>query len=104
VKNLAPKWRTWLRDCLRDPGTHFRVPAGLTLGALTGQDDRTLDAIAACWMLYAGSDDDGAQAALSAVRCLLPALQPQCRPFARELIAWALDWPDRDRLWPLVQP
>jgi len=38
------------------------------------------------------------------VRSLLPAMQTKCRPFARELIAQALDWGDRDRLWPLVQP
>ena len=37
-------------------------------------------------------------------RVQLPGKQPQCRPFARELIAFAGDWPDRDKLWPLVQP
>jgi hypothetical protein len=69
---------------------------------LTGQDFRALAAIAACWKLYSGSDDEGGRAALDAVRALLAALQPQCRPFARELIPFALDWDDRARLWPLV--
>jgi hypothetical protein len=29
-------------------------------------------------------------------------MQPKCRFFARELIAFVLDWGDRERLWPLV--
>lgn len=89
--------------CAKDP----RSPgyAGSQgLGALTGQDARVLEAIAACWSLYASSDVDGGNAALAAIRALLPGMQPQCRHFARELIALALDWSDRDRLWPLVNP
>jgi len=101
-------WQTWLRACLRDPSNPARIALfrdGLpTLGALTGQDKRALDAISACWELYSSSDEAGERAGLQAIRSLLPALQPQCRPFARELIAFSLDWPDRARLWPLVQP
>jgi hypothetical protein len=63
-----------------------------------------LGAISACWELYSNSDEAGQLAALAAVRALLPALQPQCRPFARELIAFSLDWSDRERLWPQVEP
>jgi hypothetical protein len=101
-------WQRWLRACLRDPSNPARNALfwdGLpTLGALTGQDKRALDAISACWELYSSSDEAGQGASLAAIRSLLAALQPQCRPFARELIAFSLDWPDRARLWPLVQP
>lgn len=72
------------------------------LAPLTGQDHRALTAIDACWDLYAGGDFDAQAGALAAVRALLPAMQEQCRPLARELIAHWMDWPDRDRLWPKV--
>lgn len=98
----APKWRSWLRAAMRDPSSPISLPRGLTLAALTGQDAKTLDAIASCWTLYAGGDLDAERGALAAIRALLPALQPHCRPFARELIPWALDWHDRERVWPLV--
>lgn len=101
MKQMNPKWLTWLRACAADPESPARIPKG-SLGALTGQDKRVLNAIAACWELYMSSDDDGSAAALAAVRTLLPAMQPQCRFFARELIAWAGDWGHRDKLWPLV--
>jgi len=39
---------------------------------------------------------------LHAARALLHGMQPQCRPLARELIAFALDWHDRQRVWELV--
>jgi hypothetical protein len=74
------------------------------LGALTGQDARALGAIAECWALYAAGYAAAERAALAAVRSLLPAVQPQCRTFARELIAFSMDWTDRDRLWKLVHP
>lgn len=91
MRRPAPKpWRQWLRA------------NGHDLAPLTGQDARTLNAIAACWELYACSDDDGAQAALDAVRALLPAMQEKCWPLARELIAYAMDWDDREKLWPQV--
>ena len=97
----ARTWKTWARQCVRDP----RSPSGLTrdaLASLTGQDTRALDAIAAAWELYAISDEDGQAAALNAVRDLLTAMQPSTRWIARELIPFALDWSDRERLWPLV--
>lgn len=95
------KWRPWLRSFERgDPYGRVQLPGKLAM--LTGQDARALDAIAACWTLYFAGDDNARDGALAAVRALLPALQPQCRPFARELIAWAGDWSDRERLWPLV--
>jgi len=94
-------WLKWLRLCSKDSNSPARIPRG-TLGALTGQDARALGAIAECWELYSNSDADGQAAALGAVRALLPAVQPQCRFLAKELIAMALDWPDRDRLWPFV--
>jgi hypothetical protein len=95
------KWRTWLRECSRDPKSRAVVPKG-SLGMLTGQDAHALDAIVGCWQLYACGDDAGQRGALAAVRALLPTMQPKCRFFARELIAFVLDWDDRARLWPLV--
>ena len=72
------------------------------LAPLTGQDHRALAAIDACWQLLANSDENGEGGAVQAVKSLLPALQPQCWPLARELIARAMDWGDRDRVWPWV--
>lgn len=96
----------WLRSVIKDGG-YMRHPGAPStplpsLGALTGQDTRVLEAIAACWQLLSG-DDDAERGALAAVRALLPAMQPQCRPFARELIAYAMDWSHRAKYWPLVQ-
>ncbi len=95
-------WEQWLRTCSKDPTSPARVAAH-ALGALTGQDRRALAAIACCWELYAGSDTTGQLAALEGVRRLLPAMQPGCRYLARELVAFTLDWTDRDRVWLLVQ-
>jgi hypothetical protein len=100
VKSVTPGWLKWLRACSKDADSQARLPG--ELGMLTGQDTRALEAIAACWQLYGGSDQRGREAALAAVRALLPAMQEPCRPFARELIAWALDWPQRAELWPVV--
>lgn len=96
-------WRAWLRAASKDNPTRIGFTFQ-TLGAITGQDARALEAIAACWELYAGSDDAGRRAALDAVRSLLPAVQRGCHVFARALIARSLDWHDRERVWPLVAP
>ena len=82
---------------LRANGERLSVNGGL--GILTGQDARALLAIAHAWDLYFVSDQDGRHAALGAVRHLLNAMQRKCWPFARELIAFAGDWSDVDRLW-----
>jgi hypothetical protein len=106
-------WDKWLRENAKDPRTQALLPGCAVrcracpackqcLGMLTEQDARALAAISRCWELYALSDAAGARAALAAIRALLPALQPQCRVFARELIAMSLDWDDRAKLWPLV--
>jgi len=94
-------WQSWARTCAADPDSPSNLSKG-SLGALTGQDTRALDAIVACWGLYAASDKDGQRGALGAVRALLPAMQPSTRWIAMELIPYALDWSDRARLWPLV--
>lgn len=98
---LSPvPWRRWLRELEKHPRPECVLPGSLAM--LTGQDARALEAIAACWELYACSDDDGMAAALMAVRSLLGGLQPKCRGFARALIARAMDWSDQDRVWPMV--
>ena len=95
-------WLGWLRACYLDRSSPARLP--YSLGALAGHDAEVLAAISACWDLYSEADDAGKQAALQAIRSLLPALQPQCHIFARELIAFSLEWSDRARLWALVAP
>lgn len=100
---MSENWREWLVDCSEDPSSPAKIPPG-SLGAITGQDARALGAIDACWNLLAYCDETGVRAVLAAVRALLPAVQPQCRFFARELIARNLDWSDRARYWPKVQP
>lgn len=95
-------WQQWARACIKDPTSPSKLEKG-SLAALTGQDVSALDAIAACWQLYARSDEEGRRAALLAVFTLLPAMLPHNRWIARELIPFALDWSDRERLWPLVQ-
>lgn len=94
-------WDQWLRVCSRDPSSPALLPER-PLAMLTGQDFRALAAVAAAWKLYANSDADGQAAALVAVRALLLGMQPKCRFLARELIAFAMNWDDRDRLWPRV--
>lgn len=96
-------WLSWLRECMRDPHSPINLPPELTLGALTGQDIAVLDAIAACWWAHA-YDAAATRGSEAAIAALLPALQRGCWPFARELIAYALDWSDRERLWPRVAP
>lgn len=98
--NEPHNWLKWLRACSKDPGSPIRLET--RLAALTGQDMRALGAIAYCWHLYASSDQAGGIGSLQAVQALLPALQPQCHCFARELVAQALDWNDRGRLWRIV--
>lgn len=96
-------WQQWARACARDPHSPSAL-AKDSLAPLTGQDARALDAIVACWQLYACSDADGQRGALAAVRSLLPTMLPHNRWIAKELIPFALDWHDRERLWPLVGP
>lgn len=103
-------WQQWARACAKDPSSpsgirEVALASGRTdsvLAALTGQDVRALNAIVACWELYACSDEDGQRGALEAVRALLPAMQESTRWIARELIPYALDWGDREWLWDLV--
>lgn len=75
---------------------------GHNTSALTAQDMRAIDAIAACWELHQGGDVDGKTAALDAVNRLIGALQRKFWPMARDLIAMSADWGIRDRLWKFV--
>jgi hypothetical protein len=99
----AQTWRQWVRACGSDRSSPSNLTSG-SLAVLTGQDARALGAIVACWELYASSDEDGQKGALAAVRALLPAMQEKARFLARETIPFALNWDDRDRLWPMVTP
>ena len=75
---------------------------GWDLAPLTGQDRRTLEAVAHCWQLWTGSDSNGQRAALDAVAALLDGCQEACWPMARELVAHASDWGHREIVWPKV--
>jgi hypothetical protein len=75
---------------------------GHDLAGMTGQDRRALSAIAHCWELFSAGDDDARAGAALAVRALLPAMQNKYIPLAKELIAYAMDWDDRERYWPRV--
>ena len=96
-------WQQWSRAVAKDPSSPSEI-GSQSLAALTGQDTRALNAIVACWELYAVSDEAGQRGALAAVKLLLPAMQASTRWMARELIPYALDWSDRERLWPMVAP
>ena len=96
---MTKGWKPWLRNIIKEG---CALPGTPKLGALTGQDEQALAAIANCWKLYARGDETASAAALVAIRALLPAMQPHTRPLARELIPWALDWHDRETLWPIV--
>lgn len=75
---------------------------GHNTAALTAQDMRALDAVAACWELHQGGDDEGKDAAIIAVSGLVGALQRKFWPMAKDLIAMSADWGMRERLWQFV--
>jgi hypothetical protein len=80
----------------------FLRARGHGLGMLTGTDWAALKAIAACWELSCCADDE--TLVLEAARHLLKTMQQKCWPMAMELIAWARDWSDIERIWPRVVP
>jgi len=93
-------WRQWARACIRDPQSPSKITKDM-LAALTGTDARVLDAIVACWTAYAYTGDPFV---LDAVRILLRLMQVHTRSLACELIPFAMNWEDRERLWPLLAP
>lgn len=101
--NDPANWLAWLRAIQKDADCSSCQIRGVPLGMLTGQDKRAMLAFASCLHLYAASDADGSEAALDALCALRHAMQKKCWPFARELIAQAMDWPDRERVWWLLE-
>lgn len=73
---------------------------GHSTAALTGTDARALAAIAACWTLYTVERNE---LVLEAVAALAQLMQSSVRPLARALIPWAMDWPDEQPVWTLVE-
>jgi hypothetical protein len=69
------------------------------LAPLTGTDRKALDAIAACWQLYAY---ERCAWTLDAVALLLVSMQPKNHHFAMHLIPWAMDWNDEGPVWTMV--
>lgn len=93
-------WQQWVRACAKDP----KSPSGFAgyknpLATLTGQDTRALDAIVACYGLYAVADGDGRRRSIIALRTLICAMQEKNWWIALELIPFVLDWSDRGALW-----
>ncbi|MEO5730792.1 MAG: hypothetical protein ABI134_35250 [Byssovorax sp.] len=72
------------------------------LAALTGQDASALYAAIHVLHLYGRSDAHGGRAAITALRALVDAMQPECRRFVREVIPYALDYGYVEQLWPLI--
>lgn len=99
-------WRQWVRAVERDVA-HGDPPYSGTrlfprcLAALTGTDGRVLDAFVACLELYAYDRDTST---LLAARWILSRMQPSTLWIAKELIAFVLEWDDREKLWPRVVP
>jgi hypothetical protein len=109
-------WYEWLAECCRDIANEARYLEGPrahalqglhgdSMASLTGQDKRALKCVAACWELYASSDEAGGASALAAIKGLLRyGMQRTAHPHARALIARAMDWSDVAKLWPKVWP
>ena len=74
---------------------------GHDLAGLTGSDTLALRAIAALWELYAV---ERKSMVLPAVTLVLAHLQPKYHFFAKQLIAYSMDWSDREHLWSVVAP
>ena len=88
-------WQQWARLCAKDPDSPSKIKKG-SLAALTGTDVRALDAFVPCIKLSAYCADDRL---IYAASLLVRTMQPSTRWVARELIAFVLDWDDRERLW-----
>lgn len=98
MRERKQTWQQWARAVERDPHTPSRIRKG-SLAPLTGTDHRVLDAFVACLELYSYDRDADV---LLAASVLLSRMQTSTRWVAKELIAFVLDWPDRERLWPLI--
>jgi len=70
-----------------------------SLGALTGQDTRALQAFAHLVELYAVSDTTGRHYAIQAMRATVQASQPSVWSLFKKCIPHVLDWSDEERLW-----
>jgi hypothetical protein len=92
----------WLRAITGKASFRPEGPGGLPpLAALTGCDYRALEAIDRLWTLHGYCDHP--KRVIRAVALTALEMQDSTRPLARELIAHAKDWGDRERLWPLVE-
>lgn len=70
-----------------------------SLGALTGQDARALQAFRHLVDLYAVSDATGREATLRAMSATVQAAQMSVWPLFKKCIPAGLDWTDEDRIW-----
>ncbi len=94
-------WKQWVRLVIREKKENPEHPSRLFDGCmapLTGTDYRALEAFAACLKL--SSYCDRPEQAIRAMRIVLGEMQPSVRWIARELIPFAKEWNDRERMWP----
>jgi hypothetical protein len=97
-------WQQWVRAVERESATNPKHPSRLykgCLAALTGTDVRALNAFVACLKLYSYTAE---RRVLTAASIVLVETQEKTRWIAKELIAFVMEWDDRERLWPLVAP
>lgn len=69
----------------------------------TGQDFRAFAAFVHLVDLYLCSDGEARWAAVEAMRAVLRAMQPHCRPVAKAAIPFLGDWGHEDEIWRQVQ-
>jgi len=69
------------------------------LASLTLPDAFALVAIAACWQLYFRRDRSRQEHVLFAIGRLLRCTQPQLWNFAKDLIVWADETADQEKIW-----
>lgn len=92
----------WLRNIMGKESFRPEGSGGLPpIAALTGCDYRALEAIDRLWHLYCYCDHP--ERVLIAIAYAASEMQESTRPLARELIAHAREWSDRERLWPRVE-
>lgn len=87
-KSKSAEWVLWLKA------------NGHKLGFLTGTDSKALAAFVPMVELYAYC---GHLSVLRAAGVAMSEAQLPAQQLARELIAFVLDWGDRERLWPHVE-
>jgi hypothetical protein len=97
-------WQQWVRAVIREKRDNPSHPSRLekhSLAALTGTDHRVLEAFVPLLKLYSYAPSGDV---FGAMQIVLGQMQRSTLWIAKELIPFALEWHDRERLWPLIEP